>query len=64
MFKFNFASPQKDLEKIVVSMRLMLAEQRLQRSDLATIMKILREPATEIIDSYPAEEEPGVSGGQ
>ncbi len=60
--KFCKSLSSNDLEKIAVSMRLMLNEQRLQRSDLATILRILRSnPPGE---DYPEErQEIDSSGG-
>ncbi len=59
MFKqFCKSLSSNDLEKILVSMRLMLAEQRLQRSDLAHIIKLLR------IETGDNEEQSNVSGGE
>ncbi len=61
--KFCKSLGSNDLEKISVSMRLMLAEQRLQRSDLAHIIKLLRVPPNEA-ESYPEEELNDSSGGK
>ncbi len=59
--KFYKSLRSNDLEKIFVSLRLLLNEQRLQRSDLAEIKKMI---ISGEIDAKIEEEQVDSSGGE